>query len=711
MRTSTAIDTIELDDGRLIHGFVDDGYGAVMDTFLANFRDRHELGASCAVYRGGVTVVELWGGIADARTARPWERDTSAVIFSCSKALVAICAYLLVQEGRLDLDVPVARYWPEFGAAGKGAITLRDAMSHRAGLPALERDLSTDNVLAWDPVIQAIQVQTPLHAPEAGHFYHAMTYGWLVGEIVRRLTGQTPGQWFRAQVAAPLGLRTWIGLPAEATRTVAWMEAPLPDEESDAARESARIWAENPVIERSLTMGGAYAFPAEDGFVTFNDPAIQAGEIPAANGISTAESLARMFAACVSDVDGLRLLSQAAIEDLLVCRSRGPQLSGIPDDGACWGTGFQLASPPSQPMLGSRSFGHAGAGGQLGFADADHGDRLRVSRQPDGRLRRRAGARIDPGAPRRDRRLSPGPSRTMEPSGIEPRPQLLTYPDSLGGDLRTLGALLDGPLAGLFHGVHILPPFPSSGDRGFAPLTYREIDPRFGGWADVEHIAEGHDVLLDLMVNHISRQSPEFQDFLRRGRASPFADLFITLDKIWPGGNPAASDVARIFLRKPNAPFSTVTISDSGAEERIWTSFGTADWSEQIDLDVTSDTTRALITDWLRFLADHGARIVRLDAVGYVIKKPGTTCFMVEPEIYGFLGWVTSVAGSFGLVVLPEVHDVPSTHERLAGHGFWTYDFVLPALLITAFRTGDHGTAGQPPRPIPDAPVHHARLS
>lgn len=148
----------------------------------------------------------------------------------------------------------------------------------------------------------------------------------------------------------------------------------------------------------------------------------------------------------------------------------------------------------------------------------------------------------------------------MESSGIEPRPQLLTYPDLLGGDLRTLGALLDGPLAGLFHGVHILPPFPSSGDRGFAPLTYTEIDPRFGTWADIERIAEQHDVLLDLMINHISRASPQFQDFLRRGRQSQYADLFITLDKVWPDSNPVAADVARIFLRKPNAPFSTVTI-------------------------------------------------------------------------------------------------------------------------------------------------------
>jgi sucrose phosphorylase len=271
---------------------------------------------------------------------------------------------------------------------------------------------------------------------------------------------------------------------------------------------------------------------------------------------------------------------------------------------------------------------------------------------------------------------------------VDPRPQLLTYPDALGGDLRALGALLDGPLDGLFRGVHVLPPFPSSADRGFAPVTYDRIDPRFGTWADIEHLARRHDVLLDLMINHISRESDAFQDFLRRGRASPFADLFITLDKVWPDGVPDDGDVARIFLRKPDAPFSTVTIEETGAEEQIWTSFGTADWSEQIDLDVTAPATRALVTGWLRQLASHGVRIVRLDAVGYVIKKPGTTCFMVEPEIYAFLAWMTEVADSLGLVILPEVHDGYATHERLAAHGLWTYDFVLPGLLLHTFETG-----------------------
>ncbi len=277
----------------------------------------------------------------------------------------------------------------------------------------------------------------------------------------------------------------------------------------------------------------------------------------------------------------------------------------------------------------------------------------------------------------------------MRPGDISPRPQLLTYPNSLGGGLPQLAALLDGRLAGLFHGIHVLPPFPSSGDRGFAPLTYHEIDPRFGTWDDIRRMGERHDVLLDLMINHISRQSPEFQDFERRGRRSPYADLFITIDKIWPDGDPPRADIDLIFLRKPDSPFSTITIRETGEQEQVWTSFGSADWSEQVDLDVTAQATRALITDWLRSFASRRVRIVRLDAVGYVVKKPGTSCFMVEPEIYEFLGWVTEEAASFGLTVLPEVHDTYATHQRLSEHGMWTYDFVLPGLVLHALGTGD----------------------
>ena len=223
--------------------------------------------------------------------------------------------------------------------------------------------------------------------------------------------------------------------------------------------------------------------------------------------------------------------------------------------------------------------------------------------------------------------------------GLEARPQLLTYPDSLGGDLRTLAGLLEGPLAGLFRGVHILPPFPSSGDRGFAPVTYdrdrsafRELG-RHGAHRGRPRRAARRDD-----QPHLASRAPSSRTSNGSVGDSPSADLFLTLDKVWPGGEPRDEDVAQIFLRKPGGPFSTVTIEETGKPERIWTSFGSADWSEQIDLDVNASATRALITGWLGSLASHGVRIVRLDAVGYVIKKPGTTCFMVEPEIYEFLG-------------------------------------------------------------------------
>ena len=284
--------SLRLDDGRSISGFADDGYGRVVDAFVANYMTRGDLGSGCSIQVGGRLVVDLWGGTADAALGRPWTTDTAAVIFSCSKGLIAMCAYLLVQDGALDLDVPVATYWPEFARNGKDEITLRHVLTHRAGLPALDADLTRDEVVAWDPVIAAIEAQAPLFAPDEGFVYHALTFGWLVGEVVRRITGRTPGRFFEERIAAPLELDTWIGLPADRRRQVARMEAPLPDEDSDEARLNAKLVASDPIVGRALTMGGAYEFPDADGEVTFNDADLQAGELPAANGISTPRSLA-----------------------------------------------------------------------------------------------------------------------------------------------------------------------------------------------------------------------------------------------------------------------------------------------------------------------------------------------------------------------------------------------------------------------------------
>jgi sucrose 6(F)-phosphate phosphorylase len=262
--------------------------------------------------------------------------------------------------------------------------------------------------------------------------------------------------------------------------------------------------------------------------------------------------------------------------------------------------------------------------------------------------------------------------------------QLITYPDSLGGSLKTLDRALLTHFRGLFQGgIHILPPFPSSGDRGFAPLTYLEIDPRFGDWEDIRRISRHSPVMLDLMVNHVSRQSEYFQDFLKRGRLSPWAGLFITLDKLWPDGKPSSDDLSRIFLRR-TLPYSRYPIGDSGEEETVWTTFGKQDPSEQIDMDWRSDAYRKLMTDFMACFSRNGVSMVRLDAIGYLVKKIGTSCFFVAPEIYQFLDWIRSMADSFGIELLPELHARHSYQENLSGHGCWIYDFILPYMILEA---------------------------
>lgn len=260
--------------------------------------------------------------------------------------------------------------------------------------------------------------------------------------------------------------------------------------------------------------------------------------------------------------------------------------------------------------------------------------------------------------------------------------QLITYPDSLGGNLKTLHQVLTTHFADIFKGgVHILPPFPSSGDRGFAPLTYLEIEPSFGTWEDIRAIGEQFDVLVDLMVNHISRQSDYFQDFLKKGRNSVYADLFLTLDKLWADGQPAYEDIAKMFLRR-QLPYSTFTIEETGEVERVWTTFGKTDPSEQIDLDIRSSKVQELLAAFFMNFKEQNVKIVRLDAVGYVIKKLGTSCFFVEPDIYEFLDWIMELADSLGIELLPEVHAHYSIQYKLAEHGCWIYDFILPYRIL-----------------------------
>jgi len=273
---------------------------------------------------------------------------------------------------------------------------------------------------------------------------------------------------------------------------------------------------------------------------------------------------------------------------------------------------------------------------------------------------------------------------------LDNRVQLITYPDSLGGNLAALREVLRRHFAGLFGGgIHILPPYPSSGDRGFAPLDYGMIDPAFGSWEDVAQIGEEYGVMLDVMVNHISRRSPQFLDFLDKGRDSAYADMFLTVDKIWPDGRPVQADIENMFLRR-KLPYSAFTVGD-GREELVWTTFGKTDPSEQIDLDVRSPLAREYLSGIFRRFKAHRVNMVRLDAVGYVIKKPGTSCFFVEPDIYEFLDWVADQAKEHDIALLPEVHAHYSIQYKLAERGFRIYDFILPFTVLDALVNRSSG--------------------
>jgi sucrose phosphorylase len=261
--------------------------------------------------------------------------------------------------------------------------------------------------------------------------------------------------------------------------------------------------------------------------------------------------------------------------------------------------------------------------------------------------------------------------------------QLITYPDSLGGDLKSLRDILQRHFSGLFTGLHVLPFYPSSGDRGFAPLTYEEVDPVFGDWSDIEALAGEYELMADMMFNHISRRSTYFQDFLQRKDDSPWAELFIRYKDFWPGGEPTDEQLAKIYTRKPRPPYLETEFAD-GTVEKVWCTFD----YEQIDLDLTSSVTRDLVSRFLRTLCERGARMIRLDAFAYATKQPDTNCFFIEPEVWELLDFARRTVEPYGSVLLPEVHEHYTMQQKIAEHGYYVYDFALPMLMLQALYDG-----------------------
>jgi CubicO group peptidase (beta-lactamase class C family) len=349
-----------------IDGHVATGFGKVADAFADNFRSRGETGAACVIYAGGAPVVDIWAGT----TGRgPWTPTTRSVLFSVSKAITTICLLMAAEEGLLDLDAPVVTYWPEYEANGKQNTTVRQVLAHRAGLPAPDSRLTVAELAAWQPVADSLARQTPLWPPGTDFAYHALTVGWLAGEILRRATGERPAQWLQQHMANPLQLSA-IGFGADLNSAdFAAMLEQLPIEDLDGA--AALVPADIGLVDRSMTMNGALGSGAGDLFSVANTRDFLSLELPAGNLVSTARDLARLFAATTGPVDGVQLLSGDTIRDACVPRSFGKSYLGV-DDGNRWGTGFMLHST-RRGMAGPGSYGHDGAGGQLGFAHHDLG--------------------------------------------------------------------------------------------------------------------------------------------------------------------------------------------------------------------------------------------------------------------------------------------------------------------------------------------------
>jgi CubicO group peptidase (beta-lactamase class C family) len=348
-----------------IKGTVDDGFGKVADAFQQNFAEHGELGAAFALYVDGVPRVDIWAGVADATTGRAWDNDTLQLVFSTTKGAAAICVARLVEAGKISYDEPVAIYWPEFGAAGKDAITVAEMMSHRAAVPYVDAMLPLDEILAITPVVEALAAQAPVWELGTAHGYHALTFGWLAGELVRRVDGRTLGRYFAEEVAAPLGLDFWIGLPESEEPRVSRIEAMAPPSDPAVLAMMMEFMGPGTIGFKALFMNGVLMGldPTNN---PFNTRAVHATEMPAANGITNARSLARMYAATVGEVDGVRVLGGATMRAASAEAVSGPDKALIVPTR--FGYGFMLHNEILQ-LLSDGCFGHAGVGGSLGYAD------------------------------------------------------------------------------------------------------------------------------------------------------------------------------------------------------------------------------------------------------------------------------------------------------------------------------------------------------
>lgn len=342
----------------MVEGMNSPRFAAVRDAFASTFDDGFEHGAAVAVCLDGVPVVDLWGGHRDLARTRPWQRDTLANVWSCSKGVAATAVAMLVERGKLAYDAPVARYWPEFAANGKAVITLDQLLSHQAGLDGVQVDITLEDLYAGTPFTDALAAMAPLWEPGSRCVYHPVTFGHMLGEVVRRVDGRSLGRFIAEEIAAPLDLSFFVGLPQQHDHRAAEMSG---DEAIYASHAEGR---KSPY---------PYSFRNPELFAeTPNARAWRAAEIPAANGHAEARSLARMYGALArgGEIDGVRLISAAGISRAARERYRGVDACSL--GATVFAAGYRVDSTGFGPSVGKGNFGHTGWGGSVAFADPTH---------------------------------------------------------------------------------------------------------------------------------------------------------------------------------------------------------------------------------------------------------------------------------------------------------------------------------------------------
>jgi CubicO group peptidase (beta-lactamase class C family) len=358
----------DVTNGR-VEGSCDERFAEVAREFVRNFEERGEVGASVSLRLHGETLVDLWGGVADPATGRAWERDTVSIVFSCTKGATALCAHILASRGQLDLDAPVAEYWPEFAKRGKDAATVRMMLDHSVGVPVISTPLKPNGAVDWEYMVGLLEAQEPFWKPGTRNGYHMINFGWTVGELVRRVSNKSLGAFFRDEIAQPLGIEFWIGAPESVEPRIAPMRFYAP-----APGEAPSEFVVKMLSERQSIQGLSMLNLGFDA----NSREAHAAEVGGAGGISNARGLAGMYApfACGGKLGGKTYVDAntlARMAEVAVATQEDATLL-IPTR---FGLGFMKSmdnrrrarGDRDSAILSSAAFGHVGAGGSIGFAD------------------------------------------------------------------------------------------------------------------------------------------------------------------------------------------------------------------------------------------------------------------------------------------------------------------------------------------------------